>query len=119
MDEVDRINRRNVFTFALTNRFWGKMISGLAPPPEDSNVESLTPFVGDVRQMASVRLAMSYDINAARKGSDSLTDIDINMRLLPVPYFDVAFDGGINPGAWDISQARLAFTILDPRPILH
>jgi len=120
MDEIDRINRRNIFTFALTNRFWGKMISGLAPPPEDSNVESLTPVVGDVRQMASIRLAMSYDISAARSGSnDSLTDIDINMRLLPVPYFNVAFDGGINPNSGNISQARLAFTVSDPRPILH
>jgi len=121
MDEVDRINRRNVFTFALTNRFWGKVISGLAPPPEDSSVESLTPFVGDVRQMASIRLAMSYDINAARKGADSLTDIDINTKLVPVSYFplDVTFDSGINPGAWNVSQARLAFTVSDPRPILH
>jgi len=120
MDEVDRINRRNVFTFALTNRFWGKAISGLAPLPEDSSVESLTPFVGDIRQMASVRLAMGYDISAARTGSnDSLTDIDVNMRLLPVPYFNVAFDGGINPNSGNISQARLAFTVSDPRPILH
>ena len=120
MDEVDRINRRNIFTFALTNRFWGKVISGLAPPPEDSNVESLTPVLGDVRQMASVRLAMSYDLGAARNGSnDNLTDIDINMRLLPVPYFNVAFDGGINPNGGNISQARLAFTVSDPRPILH
>ena len=120
MDEVDRINRRNVFTFALTNRFWGKAISGLAPPPEDSSVESLTPFVGDIRQMASVRLAMGYDISAARTGSnDSLTDLDINMRLLPVPYFNVSFDGGINPNSGNISQARLAFTVSDPRPILH
>ena len=121
MDEVDRINRRNVFTFALTNRFWGKVISGLAPPPDESGVESLTPFVGDVRQMASIRLAMSYDINAARKGADSLTDIDINTKLVPVSYFplDVTFDSGINPGAWNVSQARLAFTVSDPRPILH
>ncbi|HEY1233538.1 MAG TPA: LPS assembly protein LptD [Candidatus Binatia bacterium] len=120
MDEIDRINRRNVFTFALTNRFWGKAISGLAPPPEDSSVESLSPFVGNIRQMASVRLAMSYDISAARTGSnDSLTDLDINMRLLPVPYLTVAFDGGINPNSGNISQARLAFTVSDPRPILH
>ena len=119
MDEADRVNRRNVFTFALTNRFWGKMISGLAPPPEDKNVESLTPVSGDVRQMASLRLALSYDVNAARKGADSLTDIDINTRLVPVPYFDVAFNSGVNPGAWDMTQARLALSLTDPRPITH
>ena len=29
MDDVDRINRRNVVTFALTNRLWGKTSGGL------------------------------------------------------------------------------------------
>jgi hypothetical protein len=31
----------------------------------------------------------------------------------------VAFDGGINPGRWDINQARLTFNLTDPRPILR
>ena len=28
-----------------------------------------------------------------------------------------ALDGGINPGAWEITQARATITVLDPRPI--
>ena len=121
MDEIDRINRRNVLTFALTNRFWGKAVSGLrAPPPSDSDVELLSSGItGDVRQLASLRLALSYDIVQERKGGDSLTDLDLNFKLSPGAYVDITFDGGINPGAWDVTQARLTFSISDPRPILR
>jgi LPS-assembly protein len=120
MDEVDRINRRNVVTFALTNRLWGKTSSGLAAPPS-SDVEVLSPggVIGDVQRMASLRLALSYDIDKERKGGDSLSDLDINLRFTPLSYIDVAFDGGVNPGKWNISQARLALNLTDPRPILR
>ena len=120
MDEVDRINRRNVLTFAVMNRFWGKVVSGLLPPPADSNVEMLSSgIVGDVRQMGSLRLALSYDIDKERHGGDSLSDVDFNLRLAPAPYVDIHFDGGINPGAWDLSQARLTLSVSDPRPMLR
>lgn len=119
MDEIDRINRRNVLTFAVTNRFWGKTATRLAAAPSDSNVEMLGPGIGDVRQLASLKLALSYDINRERKGGDSLSDLDVNLRLSPGAYIDMTLDGGLNPGAWDISQARLTFSITDPRPILR
>jgi LPS-assembly protein len=120
MDEVDRINRRNVVTFALTNRLWGKTSSGLSAPPS-SDVEVLSPggVIGDVQRMAALRLALSYDIDKERKGGDSLSDLDINLRFTPLSYIDVAFDGGVDPGKWRISQARLAFNLTDPRPILR
>lgn len=117
MDEIDRIRRRHVLTFALTNRLWGKTSSGV-PPAADSNVEQLSAgVIGDVRRMAALRLALSYDIDKERKGGDSLSDLDINMRFTPLTFIDVAFDGGVNPGAWEISQARLTFSITDPRPL--
>jgi hypothetical protein len=120
MDEVDRVNRRNVLTFALTNRLWGKTSSGLSAPPS-SDVELLSPggVIGDVQRMAALRLALSYDIDKERKGGDSLSDLDINLRFTPLSYIDIAFDGGVDPGDWGISQARLAFNLTDPRPILR
>ena len=118
MDNIDRINRRNVLTFALNNRLWGKAATGLAPQ-RDPNVELLNEgLIGDVRSVGSLRLALSYDIDKERKGGDSLTDLDVNLRL-PVSYVDVAFDGGVNPGAWQLTQARLTFSIVDPRPMLR
>ncbi len=121
MDEIDRINRRNVVTFALTNRLWGKTSRGIeAPAAADGNVELLSSgIIGDVQRTASLRLALSYDIDKERKGGDSLSDLDINLRLTPLSYVDVALDGGIDPGKWNITQARLAFSLIDPRPILR
>jgi len=118
MDDIDRVNRRNVITFALANRLWGKMRSPLAGPAEDGTTEPTNPgIIGDVRQMASVRLALTYDIDRERKGGDSLSDLDLKLRLTPAPYIDFAFDGGLNPGPWNVTQARVAFGITDPRPL--
>ena len=59
-----------------------------------------------------MRLALGYNIAAARKGADSLTDLDMNLRLTPTDFLNFAFDGGASPGSWEITQGRatLAFT---------
>ena len=119
MDNIDRINRRNVLTFALTNRLWGKTSRGIAPADNGQTELLSSGLLGDVQRMGSLRLALSYDIDQERKGGDSLSDLDINLRLTPLSYIDVAFDGGINPGPWQISQARLALSLTDPRPMLR
>lgn len=120
MDDIDRVQRRNVLTFAVANRFWGKSINPLAAPPADSSVEPLGPVTtGDVRQMGSIRLALSYDIDKERKGGDTLSDLDINMKLTPLPYIDFGVDGGIDPGPWNITQARVALNLTDPRPMFR
>jgi LPS-assembly protein len=116
MDGVDRIRRRNVLTFAVGNRFWSRTASA-APGAADNEVESLNPFISSVQELGSLRLAMSYDIAAARKGSDSLTDLDMNLRLTPINYLSFAFDGGISPGSWQITQGRATIQLIDPRPI--
>jgi hypothetical protein len=118
MDFVDRVNRRNVFTFAIANRFLGKFNTTLGAGSNDPNIEALNPVdSGDVRQLGSLRLALGYDINQARKGSDSLTDLDFQLRFTPLTYFAFGFDGGLNPGPWQVTQARASFGIIDPRPL--
>ena len=54
--------------------------------------------------MASLRMALSYDIDQERKGGDSLTDLDLNLKLTPYPYIDIGFDGGVNPGKWNVTR---------------
>ncbi|HEX9144581.1 MAG TPA: LPS assembly protein LptD [Candidatus Binatia bacterium] len=118
MDYVDRVDRRNLLTFAVANRFLGKRPSLLGPSPGDQAVELLNPiYTGDVRELASLRLALSFDIDKARKGGDSLSDLDMNLRMAPLDYVSIAFDGGLNPGAWQVTQARATFQISDPRPL--
>ena len=120
MDNVDRIDRRNVLTFAVTNRFWGKFVGPLVDLESDPNVESLNVSVGgDVRRMVSLRLALSYDIDKERSHGDTLSDLDIRLRMNPTNYLSFDVDGGIDPGRWEISQARASFTLSDPRPLIH
>jgi hypothetical protein len=121
MDGVDRVSRRNVLTFAVGNRFWSRSASAAASAAADKEVESLNPFIANVQELGSLRLALGYDIATARKGGDSfrdnLTDLDMNLRLTPINFLSFAFDGGVNPGAWEITQGRATVTLVDPRPI--
>jgi len=117
-DGTDRINRRNVLTFALTNRLWGKFSQEPLGVPEDRDVEMMTPLVtGDIREMGNLRLALSYDVDKERKGGDSLSDLDMNLRMTPMDYLAIGLDTGLNPGPWQMSQAGVLFSLLDPRPL--
>ncbi|MGH7823880.1 MAG: LPS-assembly protein LptD [Candidatus Binatia bacterium] len=118
MDGIDRINRRNIVAFTLSNRFWGKFSAPLAGASGDQDVEVLNPAIAtDIQQLGSLRMALIYDIDKERNGGDSLSDLDMNLRLTPADYLSVGFNGGVNPGAWQVTQARATFGIFDPRPL--
>ena len=121
MDGIDRVSRRNVLTFAVGNRFWSRSASAAASAAADKEVESLNPFISNVQELGSLRLALGYDIATARKGGnsfrDNLTDLDMNLRLTPTNFLNFVFDGGVSPGSWEITQARATVTLTDPRPI--
>ena len=120
MDHVDRIQRRNVVTFAVANRFWGKPIRAFGAPADDKDSEPLNAVgATGVSELGRVRLALSYDIDKERKGGDSLTDLDVGIRLNPLNYMNLGFDGGFNPGPWQVTQARAYFNISDPRLRRH
>jgi LPS-assembly protein len=118
MDGVDRVRRRNVVTLAINNRFLGKPISPLAILEDEQRIEPLNVGLGgDVRNMGSLRFALTYDIDKERKGGDTLSDLDVNLNLNPSNYLSFTFDGGFDPGPWDITQARANVTLNDPRPL--
>jgi LPS-assembly protein len=116
MDGIDRINRRNVVTLALANRLWGKLANPLASAT-DKDVELVNPFVTTTPEMGSLRLALSYDVDKERKGGDSLSDLDIDLRVTPLTYLAFTFGGSFDPGPWDITHGRASLSLQDPRPI--
>jgi LPS-assembly protein len=117
MDGIDRINRRNVVTLALVNRLWAKAANPSASESADKDVELLNPFISSTQEMGSLRLALTYDVDKERKKGDTLSDLDINLRLTPLNYLTFAFDGGFDPGPWEVTQGRASVGLRDPRPI--
>ena len=76
----------------------------------DQEVESLNPFISNVQELGSLRLALGYNIAAARKGADSLTDLDMNLRLTPTDFLNFVIRRwgkprvvGDHPGSGDYS----------------
>ena len=120
MDNIDRIQRRNVFTFAVTNRLWGKPVGVLAAASE-KDIETLNPINVANPEMASLRLALSYNVDKASStnGNKKLSDLDMNLRLTPTNYFNIQFNGGLGTGPWQISQAQAALNLSDPRRIIR
>ncbi|MGH7846133.1 MAG: LPS-assembly protein LptD [Candidatus Binatia bacterium] len=120
MDDTDRINRRNIVTFSLTNRFWGKFLREPIAPPPDQDVEvlDLAP-TSELREMGKVTLALGYDIDKERKGGDTLSDLDMRFVLTPFRYLNLGLMMGLNPGPWQIRQAAGVVSIVDPRPIMR
>ncbi|MGH7768104.1 MAG: LPS-assembly protein LptD [Candidatus Binatia bacterium] len=118
MDGDDRVNRRNLMTFSLTNRFWGRFAQIAAPLEGDSDVESLAPLAaGDTRELGRLRVAVSYDVANEKTFGDRLSDLDIELRLRPKDYLALGAGTGVSPNSGRVSQATALFSISDPRPI--
>ncbi|HWP59761.1 MAG TPA: LPS assembly protein LptD [Candidatus Acidoferrales bacterium] len=120
MDDTDRINRRNLITFSVTNRFWGKFAREPLRLPEQPEVELLEePPAEELREMGRVVFALGYDIDKERKGGDTLTDLDTRLVLTPLSYLNLGLLIGVNPGPWQVRQAMATVGISDPRPIMR
>jgi hypothetical protein len=118
MDGVDRIDHRNMLTFSLTNRLWARFNQGRTALPEDADVEPVAaPTVGDTREFGRLRFAVSYDVDQERTSGDRLSDLDINMRVMPRDYLAFESGTGVHPNSGRVSQVTALFSIFDPRPI--
>ena len=110
-DGIDRINRRNVLTASLTNRFWG--VSGRAGGGgRDRGGEPVT-----VRRLAVVRAATSFDIDRSREGRDDLSDVDVGVRFSPARNLDVDAGVGMDPGPWNLRQAAVGLSVSGTAPL--
>ncbi len=117
-DPIDRINRRNLLTFSLTNRFWVKGGSDPLPVPGDGSAVERNRGAepGMVARFAHARFAGSFDLDRARRGEDGLSNVDIGLGLSPTDNFDAVVGLGIDPGPWNIREASLGFGLFDAEP---
>ena len=117
-DEVDRIQRRNLLTLSLTNRFWRRGGPAALPVPRGGNAVGRGGGgeAGVVARFARVRIAGSFDLDRAREGGDGLSNVDIGLGLNPADNLDVAVDLGIDPGPWNLREAALGFVLFEAEP---
>jgi LPS-assembly protein len=117
MDDIDRIGRRNVVTFSLANRFWGKA-PGRFPAFNADNEERLNPYGGgDVRDLGFLKVGISYDIAKAQKDSDRLSDIDVKLRTNPLSFLGLSLEGNFHPAPWEVTSLQTYLGLTDPRPL--
>lgn len=105
-DAIDRINRRNLLTLALTNRFWRR----------SAVHRNGGGGAGAAARFARARIAGSFDLDQERKGGDGLSNVDIGLGLNPADNLDVVLDLGIDPGPWNLREATLGFALFETEP---
>ena len=118
-DGIDRINRRNLLTVSLSNRFWGARPAAGRPVPPDGDGGNRNDggAYETVRQFALARIGVSVDIDRSRRGGDGLSDVDMSVRFNPADNLDIDFDLGLDPGPWNLQQAALGFSLFGAAPL--
>ena len=117
MDDIDRIGRRNIVTFALANRFWGKSPGRFASPSSDREEMLNATSFGGVRDLGTLRLALSYDLDAVRGNTTKLSDMDIKLRTNPFNFLNLGLESTVHPGPWQVTSMQASVTLTDPRPL--
>jgi hypothetical protein len=118
MDGVDRVNHRNLLTFAVTNRFWGKYSSLTPASSENPDVEmTQTPIEGDTRELMRLKAALNYSLGSERQSGGRLSDINVGLRVMATDYMVFGSGVGVSPADAHLSEGNALFTIFDPRPI--
>jgi LPS-assembly protein len=117
MDDIDRIGRRNVVTFALTNRLWGKSQGRFASTSAEKEEMLNTIGAGNVRDLGIFSTALSYDLDRAEKGASRLSDLDMKLRMDALSYLSMGFGSTVHTGPWKVSSMQAYFSLRDPRPL--
>ena len=111
-DSIDRINRRNVITVSLTNRFWGARAAA-----GDGGAEGARDDGVYARRLARARLGASFDLDRSRRGSDGLSDVEMGLHVNLTRNLDLEAGVGIDPGPWTLHQAAVGFSLLGDAPV--
>jgi LPS-assembly protein len=112
-DSLDRINRRNLFVYGLSNRVLGKFT--VAP---DAGGTDQPGTATEVRELARFSVLHAYDSSRfIGRGEEHFSDLDINGRFSPLSYATFTFDSTYDVARGDVTMARLGASLSDPRPL--
>jgi LPS-assembly protein len=112
-DSRDRINKRNLFIYGVSNRLLGKFRT----TPTDSNMadgESAT----EIRELARLTVTQAYDpLRGISRKKEHYSDVDVYARLTPFPYTSFTFDSTYDVDDGSPTTTRVGAFVRDPRPL--
>jgi len=120
-DSVDRIERKNIVTYSLTNTLTTKS----KPPTENKAThptgkpdgEDLTePPTHTYNQFCRFKLEQSYDINKGNEDDpEPFSPINMTLQLFPRKYFAIDADADWSHYDTAFRSRNIALTLWDPR----
>lgn len=122
-DDVDRMERRNLLTYGLVTRVFGRFAEDEVPPEEARDPLGYRSS-GGVRELLSLSLLQSYDAQRiiAPVGEppggprgDHFSDVDLYLRATPFDALSFSGYSSFDFSASDLSAAAVSMRLMDPR----
>jgi hypothetical protein len=112
-DSLDRLNRRSLLMYGVSNRLLGKFTlapeTGQADQPETATA---------VRELARFSVLQGYDPSREiGRGEKHFSDLELAGRFSPLSYTTLTFDSTYDVGRGDVTMARVGAFVNDPRPL--
>jgi LPS-assembly protein len=112
-DSLDRINKRNLFVYGVSNQLLGKFAT---TPVTDGSGQSEPQT--EVRELARLSVTHAYDpTRRLSKDENHFSDVDVNARLTPLPYTTFTLDSTYDMGGGGVIAMRAGAFLRDPRPL--
>jgi len=120
-DSLDRIERKNIVTYSLTNTLTSKSgtpTENRAIPPTDKlvNDDRYKPLTHTYNQFCWFKLEQSYDIDKANEDDpEPFSPINIRLQIFPRKYFAIDADADWSHYDSTFRSRNIALTLWDPR----
>jgi LPS-assembly protein len=111
-DSLDRINKRNLLVYGVSNRLVGKF----ATTPVTAGADQTTTPTA-TRELARFTVTQAYDPTRGLSQDHHYSGVDLYARLTPLPSIALALESTFDPGVGDLATTRVSAFLQDPRPL--
>lgn len=113
-DSLDRINKRNLLVYGVSNRLLGKFAT---KPVTDGGAAEGEPTT-EIRELARLTVTQAYDpTRGLSRNKEHYSDVDVSARLTPLPYTLLTFNSTVDVASGEFATTRVGAFLRDPRPL--
>ncbi len=115
-DDLDRIERRNLITYSITNTFTAKSKEDAGKKDKIFENKAIEPLTTNYNQFCRFKLEQSYDIDKGEeKDPEPFSPIYGEFKLTPGRYFSIDADAEWSHYDSDFRSHNVAITLWDRR----